>query len=108
MEKPTTETWVTPLRRPVSNSNACFIHIYPTGANMGSRYPLKDKALLIGRGEDGEIRIQDHSVSRKHARIDPRPAGGMLTDAGSPNATFVNHRLIRSTTPSPPPDYIPL
>ena len=106
MEKSTTETWVTPLRRPVSNSNACFIHIYPTGSNMGSRYPLSDKPLLIGRGEDCEIRIQDHSVSRKHARIDPNPEGVMLTDLGSTNGTFVNDVMIRGSAALHDGDYV--
>src|SRR5262245_17317916 len=106
MEKPTTETWVTPLRRPISNSNACFIHIYPTGSNMGSRYPLADKPLLIGRGEDCEIRIQDHSVSRRHARVDPNPDGVTLTDVGSTNGTFVNDVMIRGAVILHDGDYV--
>ncbi len=90
----------------MSNSNACFIHIYPTGSNMGSRYPLSDKPLLIGRGEDCEIRIQDHSVSRKHARIDPSPDGVMLTDVGSTNGTFVNDVMIRGNAALHDGDYV--
>src|SRR6266850_1410870 len=71
MEKVTTETWVTPPRRPTATSqNACLVHIYPTGTNMGQRYPLGETPLVIGRGEDCDVRIQDHSVSRKHARIE--------------------------------------
>lgn len=106
MEKPTTETWVTPLRRPISNTNACLIHIYPTGAQMGSRYTLADTPLVIGRGEDCEIRILDHSVSRRHARIDPSPIGVSLTDLGSTNGTFVNDVMIRATAPLHDGDYV--
>ncbi len=106
MEKPTTETWVTPLRRPVSSSNACLIHIYPTGTQMGSRYVLTDKPLVIGRGEDCEIRIQDHSVSRKHAHIDPGPTSVTLSDLGSTNGTFVNDVMIRESTPLHDGDYV--
>jgi two-component system, cell cycle response regulator len=73
---------------------------------MGSRYPLKDKPLLIGRGEDCEIRIQDHSVSRKHARIDPSPEGVALTDVGSTNGTFVNDVMIRGSAALHDGDYI--
>src|SRR5687768_10817816 len=98
MEKPVTETWVTPIRRPVStNSSACLVHIYPTGATMGQRYALGDALLLIGRGEDCDIRIPDHSVSRKHARIEPAPDGVQVTDLGSTNGTFVNDRMIQGT-----------
>jgi diguanylate cyclase (GGDEF)-like protein len=106
MEKPTTETWVTPLRRPVSNTNACLIHIYPTGPEMGSRYLLTNQALVIGRGEDCEIRILDHSVSRRHARIDPSPTGVSLTDLGSTNGTFVNDVMIKASAPLHDGDYV--
>src|SRR5262245_10851698 len=107
MEKPTTETWVTPLRRPVStNSNACLVHIYPTGTAMGTRYTLSDKALQVGRGEDSDIRIQDHSVSRKHARIEAGKDGVRVTDLGSTNGTFVNDRMIEGTIPLHDGDYL--
>jgi two-component system cell cycle response regulator len=107
MEKPITETWVTPLRRPVStNSSSCLVHIYPTGSAMGLRYMLSDKALLIGRGEDCDVRIHDHSVSRKHARIDPVPDGFNVADLGSTNGTFVNDRMIEGTVPLRDGDYL--
>lgn len=66
-----TDTWVTAPKRPISGSSrqACLVHIYPTGPTMGSRYPLYGDALVLGRGEDCDIRINDHSVSRRHARI---------------------------------------
>ena len=106
MEKPITETWVTPLRRPVSNTNACIIHIYPTGSQMGSRYTVSDKDLVIGRGEDCDIRIQDHSVSRKHARITTTPEGVTLADLGSTNGTFVNDVMIKGSAPLHDGDYV--
>src|SRR5690242_16366463 len=76
------ETWVTAPDRPVSMSNrsACLIHIYPTGPDMGKRYTLGDNPLVIGRGSDCEIRINDHSVSRRHARINPGADGYYAVD----------------------------
>src|SRR5262245_20922664 len=107
MERPTTETWVTPIGRPVStNTAACLVHIYPTGSTMGTRYPLSDKPLLIGRGEDCDVRIPDHSVSRKHARIEPLPEGVRVTDLGSTNGTFVNDRMIQGTVELRDGDYL--
>src|SRR5215813_3800074 len=91
MEK-VTETWVTAPERPVSvsNRNACFVHIYPPGPGMGTRYPLGDAPLVLGRGSDCEIRINDHSVSRRHARIQPGADGYYAVDLQSTNGTYVN------------------
>jgi two-component system cell cycle response regulator len=91
MEK-TTETWVTLPERPISTTrrDACVIHIYPTGPGMGTRYPLSDAPVILGRGNDCDIRINDHSVSRRHARIQPAADGYFAVDLRSTNGTFVN------------------
>lgn len=86
------DTWVTAPKRPQAKANgaACLVHIYPTGPNMGQRYTLDDKPLVVGRGEDCEIRINDHSVSRRHARIEKSPEGFYVADLQSTNGTFIN------------------
>jgi diguanylate cyclase (GGDEF)-like protein len=91
MEK-TTETWVTAPDRLVSATrrDACVVHIYPTGPGMGTRYPLADSPMVLGRGNDCDIRINDHSVSRRHARIQPGADGYYAVDLQSTNGTFVN------------------
>jgi diguanylate cyclase (GGDEF)-like protein len=91
MEK-VTETWVTVPERPVStvSRDACLVHIYPTGPGMGSRYSLADTPLVLGRGGDCDIRINDHSVSRRHARIQPSADGFYAVDLQSTNGTYVN------------------
>ena len=91
MEK-ATETWVTAPERLVSATrrDACVVHIYPTGPGMGARYTLSDTPMVLGRGNDCDIRIQDHSVSRRHARIQPGADGYYAVDLQSTNGTFVN------------------
>jgi diguanylate cyclase (GGDEF)-like protein len=91
MEK-TSETWVTPPDKVVSTTrrDACVVHIYPTGPGMGTRYPLADVPMVLGRGNDCDIRINDHSVSRRHARIQPGADGYYAVDLQSTNGTFVN------------------
>jgi diguanylate cyclase (GGDEF)-like protein len=91
MEK-TSETWVTAPDRLVSATrrDACVVHIYPTGPGMGTRYPLSDSPMVLGRGNDCDIRINDHSVSRRHARIQPGADGYYAVDLQSTNGTFVN------------------
>ena len=61
---------------------------------MGARYTLADAALVVGRGEDCAIQIHDHSVSRRHARIEHGPDGFYVHDLQSTNGTFVNDRPV--------------
>jgi two-component system cell cycle response regulator len=88
----TADTLCTPPRAMSAGiREACLVHIYPSGPSMGRRYPLSTThSVLIGRGTDCAILIDDHSVSRKHARIDPTPEGYFASDLGSTNGTFVN------------------
>jgi diguanylate cyclase (GGDEF)-like protein len=90
--EPVSETWVTAPERPLSatSRNSCLIHIYPTGPGMGARYTLSDVALVIGRGNDCDIRINDNSVSRRHARIQPGSDGYYAVDLQSTNGSYVN------------------
>jgi two-component system cell cycle response regulator len=92
----TTETWVTPPERPISTTNrdACIVHIYPTGSGMGRRTALLDLPLVIGRGSECDIRINDHSVSRRHAEIKPGAEGHYAVDLQSTNGTFINDEPI--------------
>lgn len=87
-----TDTWLTGRNRLISTSNreACLVHIYPTGSGMGARYPLSDKPVVIGRGSDTDVRINDHSVSRRHARVQPGADGYYAVDLQSTNGTYVN------------------
>ena len=87
-----TETWATSPNRGVSSirREACVVHIYPTGPGMGTRYELNEEPVVLGRGGDCDIRINDNSVSRKHARIQPGADGFYAVDLQSTNGTFVN------------------
>jgi two-component system, cell cycle response regulator len=88
-----TETWISAPKKLFSAAQeACLVHIYPSGPTMGRRYPLADRVLVIGRGDDCEIRLTDHSVSRKHALIEPSLEGYHVSDQQSTNGTFVNDK----------------
>jgi diguanylate cyclase (GGDEF)-like protein len=96
MAEKVAETWITSPKRLFSTvtREACLVHIYPTGPNMGCRYPLGDRSVVLGRGEDCDVRLQDHSVSRKHAKIEATAEGFYVTDQQSTNGTFVNDRQL--------------
>jgi diguanylate cyclase (GGDEF)-like protein len=86
--------------------DACLVHIYPTGANMGRRYPLGATALVIGRGDDCGLRIQDSSVSRRHAQVEPGDDGYAVGDFGSTNGTFVNDQPVTAKRKLNDGDYV--
>ena len=87
-----TETWVTAARRPISSTHpeACLVRIYPTGPGMGTRYPLGSTPLVLGRDSSCEIHLDDQSVSRRHARIQPGIDGHFAVDLQSTNGTYIN------------------
>jgi serine phosphatase RsbU (regulator of sigma subunit) len=61
---------------------------------------LKFKSTsIVGRSFDAQIRIDDLSVSRQHARITVNGLESVIEDMGSGNGTFVNDRQIAAPTP---------
>jgi pSer/pThr/pTyr-binding forkhead associated (FHA) protein len=51
---------------------------------------LEDAPLHIGRGLSSDLHLDESTVSRKHAIIQPRPEGPRILDDRSANGTFVN------------------
>jgi len=80
---------------------ACLVHIYPTGPWMGMRHALATQPLIVGRGEDCEIRVLDTSVSRRHARIERIGDDFFVLDMQSTNGTYVNDRQSLPGDPIP-------
>jgi diguanylate cyclase (GGDEF)-like protein len=62
-------------------------------------YKLIRDELFVGRLPDAGIRIDDHGVSRHHAKIITQPDGSVvLVDLGSTNGTFCNGEKIQTRT----------
>ena len=77
---------------PPSSTGACLILISTsTPAAIGKAYRLEPGEHIIGRGSEATVRIDDHGVSRKHARIVRSEDGGChVTDLESTNGTLLN------------------
>src|SRR5919106_2971964 len=64
------------------------------GANAGETIPLDTAPLLIGRGSDAAIRLDDDYVSTRHARIANSGDQWFIEDLGSTNGTYVGSSRI--------------
>ena len=65
----------------------------------GTRHPLQPPGLVIGRGSDADLRINDPGISRMHAQIRVNSSGQGLqidiVDLGSTNGIVVNGQKVR-------------
>jgi pSer/pThr/pTyr-binding forkhead associated (FHA) protein len=57
--------------------------------------PLAGEVTHVGRGLSADLRLDDSSVSRRHAILVPRPTGARILDDRSANGTFVNGRRVQ-------------
>jgi pSer/pThr/pTyr-binding forkhead associated (FHA) protein len=68
------------------------------GANKGERAELADAPILIGRGSDAAIRLDDDYVSTRHARIASSGDQWFVEDLGSTNGTYIGSARITQPT----------
>jgi len=68
------------------------------GANKGERADLAEAPILIGRGGDAAIRLDDDYVSTRHARIGASGGQWFVEDLGSTNGTYIGSARITQPT----------
>ena len=56
-------------------------------------------AVVVGRGDDADIRVDASTVSRRHTQLSVGPGVVTVTDLGSQNGTRVNGERIGATRP---------
>ncbi len=65
----------------------------------GTRHPLQPPGLVIGRGTEADLRIDDPGISRRHAEIRVEAEGPSvrlhIVDLGSTNGIIVNGHQVR-------------
>jgi Protein of unknown function (DUF3662)/FHA domain len=65
----------------------------------GTRHPLQPPGLVIGRGSEADLRINDPGISRRHAQIRVNAAGPQIqidiVDLGSTNGILVNGQRVQ-------------
>ena len=60
--------------------------------------PLREDVVHIGRGLSAAVRIDDATVSRKHAVIVQRADGAVILDDRSMNGVWVNGERVTEAT----------
>ena len=68
------------------------------GSNAGERADLAQAPILIGRGPDAAIRLDDDYVSTRHTRIASSGDQWFVEDLGSTNGTYVGAARISQPT----------
>ncbi|MBK8599068.1 MAG: RDD family protein [Holophagales bacterium] len=66
----------------------------PDPALKDQTIPFTGKEVLIGRGKENGLVLEDNAVSRHHARIVEEPDGHVLIDNNSANGTWVNGQSV--------------
>ena len=86
--------------RPTKRPRGAPTHVaIVEGANEGDSVSLDEAPILIGRGSDAAIRLDDDYVSTRHARIASTGDQWFVEDLGSTNGTYIgSHRLTQPTT----------
>jgi len=67
----------------------------------GHPYMLPIGSMVIGRGDQANLRLADVGISRRHARLDFDGSQVVLTDLGSTTGTMVNGQRISAVALNP-------
>ena len=87
-----------PPKQPSRRKGAPTHVLVTAGSNTGERAELDKGPVLIGRGADAAIRLDDDYVSTRHARIAASGDQWFVEDLGSTNGTYVG--TVRITQPT--------
>ncbi|MCX6398703.1 MAG: FHA domain-containing protein [Propionibacteriales bacterium] len=69
------------------------------GVNTGITADLANAPVLIGRGNDAAIRLDDDYVSTRHARIVSSGGQWYVEDLGSTNGTYIGSQRLTQPVP---------
>lgn len=93
------KTRITPLQDvkvQTDRGDDCLVVIYSSDArNFGKRHVLGDEPLVVGRGSENHLVLENDSVSRKHCRVEKRGTSWFVVDMESTNGTYVNDEQVR-------------
>ena len=68
------------------------------GDETGKEYTLQIEEVILGRGKDVALKLEDDKISRLHSRLEAHAGILYITDLGSSNGTYVNDQEITKST----------
>lgn len=85
------------LQQLAEEAEDCLVVIYASEEHLfGKRFVLEHDSVLLGRGSESDIMLANDSVSRRHARIEPRGRQWYVIDLESTNGTYVNDTQVHN------------
>ena len=93
-----TKSKAKPAKAPAKRRGSPTHVLVVEGANAGERAELDQAPILIGRGTDAAIRLDDDYVSTRHARIAASGDQWFVEDLGSTNGTYIGTARITQPT----------
>lgn len=97
--EPTPHGRKTKEKKPSTRRGAPTHLLVVSGENAGQRAELADAPLLVGRGADAAIKLEDDYASTRHAQVAASDGQWFVEDLGSTNGTYVG--AVRITQPTP-------
>jgi len=88
-----------PRRPGRAERNAPRHLVVADGPDKGQSVSLGEQPILIGRGTDAAIRLDDDYVSTRHARVATNGEEWFVEDLGSTNGTYVGSQRVTSPVP---------
>ena len=74
---------------------AAALHVV-RGPSTGVTFHLGDQPLTIGRSPQCDVFLNDMTVSRSHATVEPSEGGYVIRDANSFNGVWVNNASVEA------------
>lgn len=83
------------IQAPVKPKTTGVLHVV-RGPQVGVAFKLGESKLSIGRSPQCDIFLNDMTVSREHASVEPVEGGYQICDENSFNGVWVNNNSIDS------------